>query len=86
MAVEVQALQDWLKQFNDGELVGVDEGGLTLVVYGEGGDLEGCPEFEVGGLPEKDDAPHATDCLCDACTCPRCGNRKHEGRCPRAGV
>jgi hypothetical protein len=24
---------------------------------------------------------HPADCLCDACTCGRCGNRKHEGKC-----
>jgi hypothetical protein len=25
--------------------------------------------------------PHSADCLCDACICAGCGQRKHEGSC-----
>lgn len=25
--------------------------------------------------------PHAPDCLCDPCTCSRCGKHKHDGKC-----
>jgi hypothetical protein len=56
MAATVKELRDWLSQFKETELVGVDEGGLTLCVVDD--DAKGLsiqPQFELGGLPEPDD-------------------------------
>ncbi len=43
-------LQDWLGTLNDGDMVGIDDGGLTIVVAGSDAYLE------VGGIPEEEEA------------------------------
>ena len=42
----VKELRDWLARFGDEEMVGIDEGGLTLEIVGR------AAYFELGGLTE----------------------------------
>lgn len=58
MASTIKELRTWLAQFNEDRLVGVDEGGLTLVVIDDdtlGLDVQ--PQYELGGLPEEGEKP-----------------------------
>ena len=50
MAVTIKELREWLDTFEDENMVGVEEGGLTLEVVG-------LPQayFEIGGVPEEED-------------------------------
>lgn len=52
MAENVKELQRWLKTLRPTDLVGIDEGGLTLIVLDNGG-IETGAYYEIGGLPEK---------------------------------
>lgn len=49
MAETVREIKDWLNSLTEDELVGIDEGGLTLRVVGR-------PDvyYEIGGIPEED--------------------------------
>jgi len=33
--------------------------------------------------PDKPIEGHPTNCLCDGCTCPGCGEKRHDGKCER---
>jgi hypothetical protein len=50
MAVTIKELREWLDNFEDENMVGVEEGGLTLEVVG-------LPQayFEIGGSAEEAD-------------------------------
>jgi hypothetical protein len=50
MAVTIKELREWLDTFEDENMVGVEEGGLTLEVVG-------LPQayFEIGGIPEEEE-------------------------------
>lgn len=50
MAMPVRELRGWLDTLGDDQLVGVDEGGLCLVVAG---DPE--PYLEIGGMPDDEE-------------------------------
>lgn len=52
---DTRALIKWLKTLPKNSWVGVDEGGLTLLALDESG-KQTKAYFEVGGVPEKDDA------------------------------
>ena len=47
MAVTKKELIDWLSGMGDDDLVGIDDGGLTLVVEGKDA------YYEIGGMPER---------------------------------
>jgi hypothetical protein len=50
MAISILELKAWLDNFEDNKEVGIDEGGLTLVLVD--GDIQfGGSYIEVGGLP-----------------------------------
>ncbi len=42
-------LIEWLNSLSDDSEIGVDEGGLTLLVYGT------CQNYEMGGIPTVED-------------------------------
>jgi hypothetical protein len=48
MAERKEELIEWLEELQDGVMVGVDDGGLTLRVVGENA------YYEIGGLPEDE--------------------------------
>lgn len=47
--ITVKRLRAWLASFSDLDLIGIDEGGLTLEAYGLGDTQLG--SVEVGGVP-----------------------------------
>ena len=47
MAVTKKELINWLSDLDDDDLIGIDDGGLTLVVEGKE------DYYEIGGLPEE---------------------------------
>lgn len=51
MATTVKELREWLKRFDENELVAIDEGGLTLEAYEEDSDVY----LEIGGWPLEED-------------------------------
>ena len=56
MAMHVSEIMDWLKTLNGEQLVGVDEGGLCLRVFGSPE-----PYCEIGGMPEEEDEANEPD-------------------------
>lgn len=50
MACTVRELKEALKLLDDDDMIGVDDGGLTLVVVGDPGTF-----FEIGGIPLDDE-------------------------------
>ena len=51
MSATVKELREWLSQFGEDERIGVDEGGLTLVLEDDSKTgLKVQPQFEIGGL------------------------------------
>lgn len=57
MAITKKELVDWLAQFNDAELIAVDDGGLTLVVVDDSPHgLKVQPELEIGGITNEEDS------------------------------
>ncbi len=52
--VRLSELQKWLKTLPIDALVGVDEGGLTLITHVQSGQEEPFPYLEIGGIPEDD--------------------------------
>ena len=60
MAIPAKELREWLSGFADDDLVGVTQGGLTLVLVTpetiEADDaVAGIPYIEVGGIPAEDE-------------------------------
>jgi hypothetical protein len=55
MAMPAKDIREWLASFEDGDLIAIDEGGLTLV----GLTPSGTPTMtyiEVGGVPAAEDS------------------------------
>lgn len=51
MAISVKELKDWLAEWcDDGEMIGIDDGGLTLQTINEP-----IASIEIGGIPLKGD-------------------------------
>ncbi len=50
MAMPVKEIREWLDTLNDDDLVGVDDGGLSLQVVDDPGSY-----CEIGGIPEEDE-------------------------------
>lgn len=66
MACTAKELKDWVATIDDEKVVAIDDGGLTLVVYGADADIEERKNaandaetcgayFEIGGVPEPED-------------------------------
>jgi hypothetical protein len=56
MALLATEIKDWLETLGSGALVGIDEGGLCLVMVEGTVEASSHPYLEVGGIPEEDDA------------------------------
>jgi hypothetical protein len=77
MAVPASELQRWAFTLPGDALVGVDEGGLTLVVEDSDAYLE------VGGMSEGEDTqPDPDDCTCDDRSW---HGEEHDSACPLEG-
>ena len=50
MAMQVKEIRQWLSYLGDEELVGVDDGGLSLTVNGS----DGNEYLEIGGVSDND--------------------------------
>ena len=63
MAVTVKELRDWLNKQNSGDMIAVDDSGLTVVIYACDATLEERQQindypdtyFELGGVPVEED-------------------------------
>jgi hypothetical protein len=51
MATPIHELMKWLESFSPEDLVGIDEGGLELRIFGND-----VAYYEIGGLPDEDEA------------------------------
>ncbi len=75
--IAVRELRDWLNSLDPGDVIGVDDGGLTLCVVGTSAYIE------VGGLPE----PESCDDCGEVIACGRCGDEHPENHdCPIGGA
>ena len=45
--VKVKDLKEWLIDVNDSDYIGIDDGGLTLKIFGKDA------YYEIGGIPKK---------------------------------
>lgn len=52
MAATVKEIRDWLNSLLDDDVVGIDEGGLTLVV--SPCSVNYTAHLEIGGMPEQE--------------------------------
>lgn len=55
MAMSASALQEWALSLEADDEVGIDDGGLTLVVVGKEPGTANQAWLEIGGLPLPDD-------------------------------
>ena len=80
------------RYLGDSVYVEVESGMLKLTTSNGEGDLEMIylevevyealvAFYEEAALRVRQDDPHPPDCLCDPCTCSRCGKHTHEGKC-----